>query len=130
MAQGPLVKEEIDAGAKFLAELEKAMPVLAAFWLRTNEEDPGHLYVTFEPFDDQSRKAGYREVVRIIGEMRDPNLGFLRVRIINPDDPRSKTALDFLRLYPGRIPIRLRDPLFGDRIPDEVYIYPKPVTVS
>ncbi len=45
MDQGPLVVEQIDAGAKFLAELDKNIPVMAAFWLKASDEDSWYLYV-------------------------------------------------------------------------------------
>jgi hypothetical protein len=77
--------------------------------------------------DNQGVAAG--EVLRVALAMRDPNLGFLRVRSINPDDPLARAALDYQRLYPGKV-VRLRDRVFGDMGIDEVYIDPAPVAVS
>ena len=48
MDQGPLVIEQIDAGARFLAEFEKKIPVMAAFWLKASEEGSWYLYVASE----------------------------------------------------------------------------------
>jgi hypothetical protein len=38
MDPSPLVKEQIDAGEKFLAEFEKTIPITAAFWLRVQDQ--------------------------------------------------------------------------------------------
>ncbi len=55
MDQGPLVMEEIDAGARFLGEFAKTIPVLAAFWVRVSEEDSGYLYVTSDQLTESPR---------------------------------------------------------------------------
>src|SRR5947209_3120525 len=38
MHQEPLIKERIEAAAKFLAEFEKHFPLLAAFWYKRDED--------------------------------------------------------------------------------------------
>ncbi|MGO9263411.1 MAG: hypothetical protein ACLQBA_00745 [Candidatus Binataceae bacterium] len=47
--------EEIDAGARFLGEFAKTIPVLAAFWVRVSEEDSGYLYVTSDQLTESPR---------------------------------------------------------------------------
>jgi hypothetical protein len=130
MDQGPLVTEEIDAGARFLGEFEKKFPVAAAFWLKAGEEDSGYLYVSSDQLNDQSLGAAYGEVLRIIGEMRDPNFDPFRVKLIKPGDPLAKAARDLLQLYPIRKPTRLRRSTFGGLGVDEVYLYPRSIPVS
>jgi hypothetical protein len=128
MDPGPLVKEQIDAGARFLTEFEKTVPVAAAFWLKGQDQDSWYLYVIPDRLEDDGRRGAEREVLRVILSMRDPNLGPLDVRLIKPSDPLARAALDYQRLYPGKA-VCLRDRVFGDRGIDEVYIYPAPVAV-
>jgi hypothetical protein len=129
MDPGPLVKEQIEAGERFLAEFEKAIPVAAAFWLKGDDQESWKLYVTSERFTDEDRGVAEREVLRVVLAMRDPDLGPLDVRLIKPGHPLARAALDVHRLYPGKV-VRLRDRVFGDMGIDEVYIYPSPVAVS
>ena len=124
MDQGSLVKEQIDAGANFVANFEKKIPVTAAFWLKASEESSWYLYVASDEFNDKKLDVGYREVLRVAAELRDPNLDPFQVKLIEPGNPLAKDALDFLRLFPGRTAARLRRRNFGGASVDEVYIYP------
>ncbi len=130
MDQDPLVKEQIDAGANFLGDFDKKIHVLAAFWLKAREEDRWYLYVTSDQFEKGALKASYLEVLRIVGAMRDPNFGPLQVKLIEPDEPLAKAALQFLQLYTIRTPTRLRDRNIGGISFEEMYLYPTPIPVS
>jgi hypothetical protein len=130
MDQGPLVNEQIEAGAKFLAEFEKEFSVTVAFWLKANEEDSWHLYLASDEFNDNTMDVAYREVLRLAAEVRDPNLDPFQVKLIKPGHPLAKAAQDFLRLFPGRMATRLRQRNFGGANVDEVHIYPRMAAVS
>jgi hypothetical protein len=130
MDQGPLVTEQIDAGARFLEEFKKRIPVKAAFWLKVGEEDSWYLYVVPEQFHATTMRDGYNEVGRIAQEMRDPDFDQFQVKLIKPGDALARAAHDYLQLYPGSKPIRLRRRIFGDMGTEEVYVYPNPVTAS
>ena len=129
MDPSPLVTEQIDAGAKFLAELEKTVPVAAAFWLKHQDRDSFVFYVASDRFQGGSQDPARGEALRVAGALRDPDLNSLYMRLIKPSDPLVRSALDYQRLYPGKA-IRLRDRVFGDMGIDEVYIYPAPLAVS
>ena len=129
MDPGPLVKEQIDAGAMFLAELEKKMPVAAGFWLKGTDRDYWKFYVVADRFEGEDRLAAYEEVSRVTAAMRDPNVGPSDVRLIETGKPLARAVLDYRRLYPDKV-IRLRDRFFGGMAIDEVYIYPSPVAAS
>jgi hypothetical protein len=130
MDQNPLVIEQIDAGARFLAEFEKKIPVAAAFWLRTNDEEWWYLYVASEEFDDKRLDVGYGEVVRLAAESPDPNFDPFRVKLIGATDPLATAARDVLRRFPGRIPTRIHRSNFGGVGVEDVYIYPTLTAVS
>jgi hypothetical protein len=129
MDPSPLVTEQIDAGARFLAELEKTVPVAAAFWLKLPDQDSFNFYVASDRFEPGDRDVARGEALRIAGALRDPDLNSLHMRLIKPTDPLARAALDYQRLYPGKA-VRLRDRVFGNMGIDEVYIYPSPVAVS
>ncbi len=130
MDQEPLVMEQIDAGAKFLGELEREIAVTAAFWLKAREGDSWYLYVVPNHLNDNNLDVSYGEVLRIANIMRDPYFDPFRVKLIKPSHALAKAALDILRRFPGRMATRLHRRNFGGLGVDEVYIYPTPMTVS
>jgi hypothetical protein len=123
-----LVKEQIDAGAKFLREFDKYAPVRVAFWLKDRERRFRHLYVVSDEITEDNFDKVYWEVGRIQREMRDPYLDFGRVMVLGVDDRLAKAALEKRRYYRGDVPIWLYDTHFGRVGAEEVYIYPMPVT--
>jgi hypothetical protein len=86
-----------------------------------------HLYVVSDEITDDNRDVAYGEVVRLLGQMRDPYPEFFRVKVRGVDDPLAKAALDTQGRYRGDVPIRLYDTYFGRVGAEEVYIYPMPV---
>jgi hypothetical protein len=129
MDQVPLVTEQIDAGARFLGEFQKFVPIQSAFWLKNSEEGAWWLYVASDQITDDNFDVAYGEVVRIAGAIQDPNFDLFQVKLIGADDPLAKAVADIRRRYPGRAPIRLHGKTLGGITADEVYIYPAPIPV-
>ncbi len=129
MDPNPLVNEQIEAGAALLAELEKRIPVAAGFWLKSADPESWTFYVTSDRFEGEDERAARGEAVRVAMALGEPQLELLQVRLIKPGHPLARSAMDYQRLYPGKV-IRLRDRVFGDMGIDEVYIYPAPMAVS
>jgi hypothetical protein len=129
MDPGPLVTEQIDAGARFLAEFEKTIPVAAAFWLKRPDRESWNLYIASDQFRGEKRYAAYAEVGRVDSALREPYLGPFRIKLLEASDPLVWAALDVHRLYPGKA-VRLRDTVFGGLGIDEIYIYPVATPVS
>jgi hypothetical protein len=127
MGQESLVTEQIDAGVRFLSEFEKHMPVQAAFWLQADEDALWYLYVASDQINVQTLRAAYAEVIRLAGEMKDPNFDPFRVKLIRVDHPWAQSALEIYRRYPSRIPTHSQGQDFGGRSVAGVYIYPPPV---
>jgi hypothetical protein len=130
MDQGPLVNEQIDAGARFLREFHKYAPVQSAFWLKDSDEGNWFLYVASEQITDENFDVGYGEVGRLGEELRDPWFDIFQVKLIGADHPLAKAALEAQRRYPGRSPLRLHGTTFGGGSAEEVYIYPSPIPVA
>lgn len=129
MDQGPLVMDQIDAGARFLGEFQKYMPVLAAFWLKESDEGEWNLYVASDQITDDNFDVAYGEVLRIAGVVRDPYFDPFQVKLTGANDPLARAALDTHRRYPGRVATRFHGKVFGGLPVEEVYIYPSPLPV-
>jgi hypothetical protein len=130
MDQGPLVTEQIDAGAKLAREFDKRIPLQAAFWLKRSEDSYWLLVLASDQINDSNFDVAYGEVVRIFG--RDPNIrrDVLQVRVRGTDDPIVKDVLDIQQRYSDKLPMHLRTGLVGGVSVDEVYIYPIPVPAA
>jgi hypothetical protein len=122
MDQGPLVSEQIEAGARFLAEFENYTPLMAAFWLMASDEDQWFLHVASDQFSEKVGPA-YEVVLRIARQMQDPHFDPFQVKIVQATDPAVQAALSLSTRYPGK-PMRLQGGLFGGSSVDGVYIYP------
>jgi hypothetical protein len=130
MDQGPLVTEQIDAGARFLADFSKYVPVQAAFWLKDSEEGRWNLYVASDRITDDNFDRAYDEVARITDELQDPNFNPFQVKLIGAEDRLAKAAVEIQRRFPGKVPPRLRGEIFGGMSVDEVYFYPSPLPAA
>jgi hypothetical protein len=129
MDQSPLVIDQFDAGAKFLGEFQKYVPVKAAFWLKESDEREWNLYVASDQITDDNFDVAYGEVLRIAERLRDPLFDPFQVRLIGGDDRLAEAALDLNRRYPGPVAVRLNGKVFGGLPVEEVYIYPSPIPV-
>jgi hypothetical protein len=129
MDQGPLVTGQIDAGARFLGEFQKSIPVQMAFWLKESDAGEWNLYVASDQITDDNFDVAYGEVVRIAGQIRDPYFDIFQVKVIGADDPLAQAALDTKRGHPGPVASRLHGKVFGGVPVEEVYIYPSPIPV-
>jgi hypothetical protein len=129
MDQDALVIEQIDAGARFLCEFQKYLPVQAAFWLKESDEGEWSLYVASDLITDDNFDVAYGEVLRIAGELHDPWFDPFQVKLIGIHDPLARAALDLQRRYPGRTPTRFPGTTFGGIGVEEVYVYPSPLPV-
>ena len=127
MDQGPLVIDQIDAGARFLGEFQKYTPVKTAFWLKESDEGEWSLYVASDQITDDNFDVAYGEVLRIAGQRRQPLFDPFQVKLIGADDPLAKAALDINRRNPGPIGTRFHGEVFGGLPVEEVYVYPSPI---
>jgi hypothetical protein len=129
MDQSPLVIDQFDAGARFLGEFQKCVPVSAAFWLKENAEGEWILYVASDQITDDNFDVAYGEVLRIAGQLRDPLFDPFQVKLIGADDPLAKAALDINRRNLGPVATRFHGKVFGGLPVEEVYIYPPPIAL-
>jgi len=130
MDQGPLVTEQIDAGAKFLREFQKYVPVQSAFWLKDNNYGRWNLYVVSDQINDDNFDVAYGEVGRIGAALKDPWFDIFQVKVLGTDEPLAKGLREQRRRYPGRNMLRLDGQMLGGVEVDEVRFYPSPVVAA
>ena len=130
MDQGPLVTEEIEAGAELAREFDKYEPVKVAFWLKASDDDHRFLYIASERIDDTNFDVAYGEILRLAQKMQSTWLDPFRVKLINGGDPLSRAALAIHQRFPGRLATRFGGNMFGGVSVDDVYIYPSPLPAA
>ncbi len=123
MDQGPLVREEIDAGDSLIREFDKYLPVKAAFWLKSSDDEYRYLYIASERIDDNNVDLAYGEILRIAAALKSPYLDPFRVKLISANDALAKAATGIQERYPARIPTRLGGSSFGGTNVEDVFIY-------
>lgn len=130
MYREPLVIEQIEAGRKFIDELDQYVPVRAAFWLKASEDSGWYRYVASEQVTAQKIRAAYGEVARASRNIQDPNFALFRVKVLGIGDPLAKAALDVYRRFSRRVPTRVRAGEFGTLGAEGVYLYPPPAATA
>jgi len=127
MDQGPLVIEEIDAGAEFAREFDKYEHVKAAFWIKASDDKNRYLYIASDKIDDTNFDLAYREVLRLADKLRSPYLDPFRVKVINAEAPLAKAAVEIHHRFPGHMATRFGEKSFGGIRVEDAYIYPTPL---
>ena len=125
MDQGTLVREQVEAGNRFLREFEKSTRVVVAFWLKEGEDDRWNLYVASNRFDE-GRRGMYGEALRIAREMKDPYFEPFRVTLVGLSDPNVNAALEVYKGHSAKIPLRIRGRKFGGIEVEDVYLVKGP----
>ena len=130
MDQGPLVIQEMNAGAELAREFDKYQPVKVAFWLKASDDAYRHLYIASEQINDANIDLAYGEVVRLASKIESPFFDVFQVKLISAEKPLAKAAYELRERFPSRMGNRLRGTLFGGRMIDDVYIYPSPLPAA
>jgi hypothetical protein len=122
MDQGPLVADEVDAGAELVQAFDKAYPVKAAFWLKASDDELRYLYIASDSITDSNLGQAYREVLRLAHQMQTPYLDPFRVKLIGGNNPLAIAAAQKRSAGPFRT--RVGGGIFGGTTVDEVFLYP------
>lgn len=128
MDQGPLVTEQIDAGAKLAGEFQKQTPLQAAFWLKESGDGQWFFYLSSDRIDDSNFDVAYGEVLRLLGPGPHTWLDPFQVKVTGSNDAVAKSVLAVHQKYPS-VPVHLRNCMVGGVGADEVYIYPTPLPI-
>jgi len=124
MDQDLLVTEAIDAGAQFVSQFDKRLPVKAAFWLKPADGGESYLYVASDQVANGDLDTGYREVLNIARDHPSPYLDPFRVKVIPAEHPLAEAAVAIHQRFPGTVAMRLGNRIFGGLAIEQAYIYP------
>ncbi len=130
MDQGPLVNEEINAGAQLVLDFDKYKPVEVAFWLKASNDEFRYLYIASDRIKDTNLDVAYGEVFQLANGMQSPYLDPFRVKLINAKHPLANAAVDINQRFPSSKGTRFGGTLFGGILADDVYIYSSPLPVA
>jgi len=121
---GPLVREEIEAGEELARAFHLYQPLKAAFWLRAGDEEQRYLYLASDGIDDTNFDIAYGEILRLVRKIDSPDLDPFRVRVIGGDNALAIDAAEINTRYPDRVPRRSGSQMFGGLYVEDLYIYP------
>ena len=127
MDQEPLVDEQVEAGALFLRELQRTLPVQFAFWLLKSADGGWRLHIVSDQVTDENLDVGYRKIGRAAQTINDPWFDVFQVKLIEADHPLAQAAADVWQRYPTWKGGRFPGDKFGKGV-EGVYLYPQPVT--
>lgn len=130
MDNGPLVKEEIDAGRELVRRLGRIRPVKTAFWLKASDNPFRYLYLASERNDAHKDDLTYREVLPVEREMDNPDLDGFRIKVIAADHPLARAAVEIAERYPASAGRRHGEMPFGNLYADDLYVYPLPLPAA
>jgi hypothetical protein len=130
MDQEPLVNEQIEAGRKFIEELDKFIPVRAAFWLKVGDDSGRYLYIASDEITDENIKVAYGAVGKVSQTIDDPNLDVFQVKLVGVNDRFARAALDLYKQTKARISTYVRSGSFGGMSVEGVYVYPPPIAAA
>ena len=124
MDQGPLVSEQVEAGAKLLPEFEKYAPLSTAFWLKDSDTGNWQLWLVSPKISDRNFDLGYGEVIRIARTMTYPVIDPMQVYMARGKEKEVKAVLAEQARRGGAHPFRLRQEIAGGAYFEEAYVYP------
>ncbi len=126
MDQGPLVSDQIEAGAKLARELSSHYkPLKAAFWLKDGENGRWYLYLVPERTEESDIPAASAEIIRLMGSDPQPWLDSFQVKVLTTNHPLAQAVVDKQQKY-GNFATRLRG-MLGGRFVEETFVYPAPI---
>ena len=119
-----LVDDRYYPAETFLTRLVRSgIDVQAAFWLTTGDEET-NLYIVSKVVDEKGLAAAYREVNALLRRTPESRVMVDDVKLIGPSHPIAVDVAAILKLYSGRLPIRVPERLLGGMVVRDVYIYP------
>jgi hypothetical protein len=128
MDHGPLVTDQINAGAELIRRIDSRIPVRAAFWLKASDDPYRYLYLVSDEIDDTNVKDAYGVVLDLVHAIHSPFLDPFRVNLLSADHPLARAALEMADHYSELLPTFLGSRRFGDTWIDDGYVYSAPLS--
>src|SRR5579862_4821234 len=123
MVKGPLVGDQIEAGAKLLRDFDtQYLPLRAAFWLKETEESQWYLYLVPDQIDTSGVGSAYEAVIRLLGPGPHLWLRSFDVKVVPSSHPVARGVIEAQQKY-GKFATRLYG-MLGGRSIEEAFLYP------
>jgi hypothetical protein len=120
-----LVANQIDDGRRLLDRLgEKGFVVRAACWVKPFEKDRWLLYIATPSVDEKGKLEAYRQLTPVLRSLGDDWVTSSDVTLVGEKHPLVPYALEILRRFSHKTPIRSPLPLLGGIAAEEVFVYP------
>lgn len=124
MGEELLVKENIEAGARFLREFNDYRPVSVACWFVPAESENLYLYIASDQIDDTNFDVACGEVVRLLQGKNSQWLNMFQVKVANSNDRFAREAIAIRDRYSNPQATRYRGTSLGGVGIEGAYIYP------
>lgn len=120
-----LLENPIDDGQRLLDRLgEEGFVVRAACWVKPFQEDRWTLYIATPGVDEKGTLEAYRQLIPVLRSLGTDWITSSDVTLVGEKHPIVQDALDILRRFPHKTPIRSPRSLRGGVSVEEVYVYP------
>jgi hypothetical protein len=120
-----LVESQIDNGRRLLDRLrEEGVAVRAACWVKPFDEDRWTLYIATPSVDEKGKLEAYRQLTPALRSLGDAWVTSSDVTLVGGEHPIARDALEVLRRFPHKAPIRSPRSLLGGVPVEAVYVYP------
>src|SRR5260370_19794453 len=121
----PLVENQIDEGQQLLDRLRDAgFVVRAACWLKRGDRDRWSLYIATPLVDEKGSFEAYGQLAPVLQSLGDEWLTRSPVTLVGEEHRLVPYALDILRHFPHKAPIKPPRSLGGGMSVEAVYVYP------
>jgi hypothetical protein len=130
MDQGPLVTEQIVAGAEVAAAFSSSHPLVSAYWMKRADDGDWKLYLVPTGTDDRSIHKLYSILYDVYGRKPHPILEQLQVRLAAPETPVAQDVYRLQSQFGETAPVRLRTQMVGDVFAEDGYVYPLPAAAT
>ncbi len=124
MDHGPLVMDEIEAGANLIREFSQQIPVKVAFWLRASEDDFRYFYLSSDQIAHGHLGQAAEVLHQITRRRRSLFLDPFRVNLLPGDDRFAMAAAELNARFPDELGHRLGSQPFGGSFIADGSIYP------
>src|SRR5262245_21860368 len=119
-----LVENQIDNGQRLLDRLgEKGFVVRAACWVKPADRDRWSLYIATPSVDEKGTLEAYRQLTPVLRSLGNDWVTSSDVTLVGEKHPLVPYALEILRRFPHKTPIRSPLPLRSGISLEEVYVY-------
>jgi hypothetical protein len=129
MVADALVEKQIEDGRQLIADLvDGGFPVGIAFWAKTRDEGPWHLYIGSRSIGTGGLGDAYRILYSCLERRPAINLNIAQVKLMPMTHPIAAQAKSIRSRWPDRAPILWGSVYDGSPLSslsaDDIYIYP------